>query len=1080
MEHKSQIQVPRVKLGTQGLEVSRLGFGCGGLSGIFNAPLSHEAGCSILKEAFHKGITFFDTSDIYGENHDSEIMIGKALKQLPREQVQLATKFGVVSIDWSRMEVKGTPDYVRQCCEASLKRLDVDYIDLFYTHRVDISVPIEDTMKMGELKKLVEEGKIKYIGLSEASVDTIRRAHAVHPITAVEMEYSLWTRDIEEDVIPLCRELGIGIVAYSPLGQGFFGGKAVVENLPAESVLAMHPKFTGENLEKNKILYTRFAELAAKHGCRPPQLALAWLLHQGNDVVPIPGTTKIKNLDANIGSVAVKLTHNDLKEISDAIPVNEVGGKKELNLLFKFTYSELDWRCTSSFPTLVCKKCSFFLEASATKALVSSQGMEHESKIQVPRVKLGAQGLETKVSRLGFGCGGLSGILNAPLSHEAGCSILKEAFHKGITFFDTADVCGQKHDNEIMIGKALKELPREQVQLATKCGIISVDWTHVEVKGTPDYVRQCCEASLKRLDVDYIDLFYTHRVDLSLPIEDTEDRGAQEASGGGKNKIHWIIRSQCRHNKESTCSSSYHCRTNGIFCGLVTLKRMELGIGIVAYSPLGRGFFGGKAVVENLPAESSSHPRFSGENLEKNKILYARFADLAAKHGCSPPQLALAWLFHQGNDVVPIPGTTKIKNLDANIGSVAVKLTQEDLKEISDAIPIDEVSGVRELDFLSRYTYRKSAISLLPIFFSNHSMQRSVLFSLKHIQLSFDFFTRNGAQVPNPSPKSEIGYSRLGVVSRLGFGSGGLSGILNAPLSHEAGCSILKEAFRNGITFFDTADVYGQNHDNEIMIGEALKQLPREKIQLATKCGIISVDGIHVEIKGSPDYVRQCCEASLKRLDVDYIDLFYMHRVDLSVPIEDTMGELKKLVEEGKIKYIGLSEASVDTIRRAHAVHPIAAVQMEYSLWTRDIEEDVLPLCRELGIGIVAYSPLGRGFFGGKAVVENLPAESMLSMHPRFSGENLEKNKILYAQFADLAAKHGCGPPQLALAWLFHQGNDVIPIPGTTKIKNLDANIGSVAVKLTHDDLKEISDAIPIDDVSGVREFDLLSRYTYS
>ncbi|KAL7220349.1 hypothetical protein ACSBR2_013265 [Camellia fascicularis] len=277
----------------------------------------------------------------------------------------------------------------------------------------------------------------------------------------------------------------------------------------------------------------------------------------------------------------------------------------------------------SSFPTIVCKKCSFFLEESATKALVSSQGMEHESKIQVPRVKLGAQGLE--VSRLGFGCGGLSGILNAPLSHEAGCSILKEAFHKGITFFDTADVCGQKHDNEIMIGKALKQLPREQVQLATKCGIISVDWTHVEVKGTPDYVQQCCEASLKRLDVDYIDLFYTHRVDLSLPIEDT-----------------------------------------------------------------------------------STHPRFSGENLEKNKILYARFADLAAKHGCSPPQLALAWLFHQGNDVVPIPGTTKIKNLDANIESVAVKLTQEDLKEISDAIPIDEVSGVRELDFLSRYTYRSA------------------------------------------------------------------------------------------------------------------------------------------------------------------------------------------------------------------------------------------------------------------------------------------------------------------------------------------------------------------------------------
>ncbi|KAF5950975.1 hypothetical protein HYC85_012968 [Camellia sinensis] len=398
MEHKSQIQVPRVKLGTQGLE----------------------------------------------KRH-------KALKQLPREQVQLATKFGVVSIDWSRMEVKGTPDYVRQCCEASLKRLDVDYIDLFYTHRVDISVPIEDTMKMGELKKLVEEGKIKYIGLSEASVDTIRRAHAVHPITAVEMEYSLWTRDIEEDVIPLCRELGIGIVAYSPLGQGFFGGKAVVENLPAESVLAMHPKFTGENLEKNKILYARFAELAAKHGCSPPQLALAWLLHQGNDVVPIPGTTKIKNLDANIGSVVVKLTHNDLKEISDAIPVNEVGGKKELNLLFKFTYR------VSKFIRL--GEAHNKLEGR-TEGAVLDKGIEQEAKNALRTVKTGNT-------------------------------------------------------------SALKELPREQVQLATKCGIISVDWTHVEVKGTPDYVRQCCEASLKRLDVDYIDLFYTHRVDLSLPIEDT-------------------------------------------------------------------------------------------------------------------------------------------------------------------------------------------------------------------------------------------------------------------------------------------------------------------------------------------------------------------------------------------------------------------------------------------------------------------------------------------------------------------------------------------------------------------------------
>ncbi|XP_047264144.1 probable aldo-keto reductase 1 [Capsicum annuum] len=213
MEHNAQIQIPTVKLGTQGLEVSKLGFGCAGLSGLLNAPLPHEAGCAILKEAFDKGITFFDTANIYGHEGHNEIMVGKVLKQLPREQVQLATKFGLILSADFQFQVKGTPQYVRQCCEESLKRLDVDYIDLYYQHRTDTSVPIEETM--GELKKLVEEGKIRYIGLSEANVDTIKRAHAVHPITCVQMEYSLWTREIEEDVIPLCRELGIGIVAYT-------------------------------------------------------------------------------------------------------------------------------------------------------------------------------------------------------------------------------------------------------------------------------------------------------------------------------------------------------------------------------------------------------------------------------------------------------------------------------------------------------------------------------------------------------------------------------------------------------------------------------------------------------------------------------------------------------------------------------------------------------------------------------------------------------------------------------------------------------------------------------------------------
>ncbi|KAL6957124.1 hypothetical protein U1Q18_045036, partial [Sarracenia purpurea var. burkii] len=249
----------------------------------------------------------------------------------------------------------------------------------------------------------------------------------------------------------------------------------------------------------------------------------------------------------------------------------------------------------------------------------------------------------------------------------------------------------------------------------------------------------------------------------------------------------------------------------------------------------------------------------------------------------------------------------------------------------------------------------------------------------------------------------------------------------------------------------------------------ALKGGWREKVQLATKFGLTSVDGKAV-VRGSPAYARAACETSLKRLNVDCIDLYYQHRIDTTVPIEATVGELKKLVEEGKIKYIGLSEASASTIRRAHVVHPITAVQMEWSLWSRDIEEDIVPTCRELGIGIVPYSPLGRGFLsGGANLVANLSDDDFRKSMPRFKPENLENNRKIFDRINEMAGRKSCTPSQLALAWVHHQGNDVVPIPGTTKIANVNQNIGALSVKLTPEEMAELESFASADVVKGER-----------
>ncbi|KAI3822985.1 hypothetical protein L1987_10588 [Smallanthus sonchifolius] len=316
-------EVPKVKLGSQGLVVSAQGLGCMSMSGNYGPPKPEPDMINLIHHAVDSGVTFLDTSDVYGP-HTNEILIGKALKEGLREKVQIATKFGVRWID-GKPDVCGDPAYVRSACEASLKRLDIDCIDLYYIHRIDIRVPIEVTM--GELKKLVEEGKVKYVGLSEACASTIRRAHAVHPITAVQNEWSLWSRDLEDEIVPTCRELGIGIVPYSPIGRGFLAsGPKLVESLIEGDFRKSMPRF--QNVDHNKTVFERVNEMATRKGCTAAQLALAWVHHQGTDVVPIPGTTKLENFNQNIRALSEKLTPEEMVELESFASSDVVKGER--------------------------------------------------------------------------------------------------------------------------------------------------------------------------------------------------------------------------------------------------------------------------------------------------------------------------------------------------------------------------------------------------------------------------------------------------------------------------------------------------------------------------------------------------------------------------------------------------------------------------------------------------------------------------------------------------------------------------------------------------------------------------------
>jgi aryl-alcohol dehydrogenase-like predicted oxidoreductase len=323
----------RRMVGRSGLVVSAMGLGCMGMSEFYGATDEQESVATIHR-ALDLGLDFLDTADMYGPFTNEEL-IGRAIKGR-RDQAIIATKFGIVrSDDPARRSINGQPDYVRSACEGSLKRLGVETIDLYYQHRVDPNTPIEETV--GAMAELVKEGKVRYLGLSEAGPQTLRRAFAVHPIAALQTEYSLWSRDAEDEILPTCRELGIGFVAYSPLGRGFLTGQfKSFDDLAADDYRRLSPRFQGDNFAKNLELVKRIEEIGSEKGCSAAQLALAWVLAQGDDVIPIPGTKRRKYLEENLGALEVALTPADLARIEEVAPKGVAAGTRYPEAMMSF------------------------------------------------------------------------------------------------------------------------------------------------------------------------------------------------------------------------------------------------------------------------------------------------------------------------------------------------------------------------------------------------------------------------------------------------------------------------------------------------------------------------------------------------------------------------------------------------------------------------------------------------------------------------------------------------------------------------------------------------------------------------
>ena len=691
-------------LGSTGLTVSTLGLGCMGMSFSYGPPKDKQEMITLIRAAVERGVTFFDTAEVYGPFTNEEL-VGEALAPV-RAQVVIATKFG---FDTS-VDPKGTkgapvlnsrPEHIREVIEASLKRLRTDVIDLLYQHRVDPAVPIEEVA--GAVKELIQAGKVKHFGLSEAGVQTIRRAHAVQPVAALQSEYSLWWRKPEAEVLPTLEELGIGLVPYSPLGKGYLTGKmdatATFDSTDFRSIL---PRFTPEALQANQALIDLLKGIAAKKQATPAQIALAWLLAQKPWIVPIPGTTKIHRLEENIGAVDLVLTADDLQEIDAAVaqPVQMIGEQQSSTTRksMSTTPANNDETNNSYRPD----RRTFILTGVALAAASMLPDITvadvQKQNVPMPRRHLGA----LAVSAMGLGCMNVAWGFGPPVAKRDAVKLIRHAYDRGVTYFDSAEVYGPFLSEEF-VGEALASV-RNKVVIASKFGFdIGPEGNIRGLNSRPDHIRTVVEASLRRLKTDRIDLLYQHRVDPKIPIEDVAGTvkelikegkvlhfGLSEAGGATIRRAH-------AEQTVSAIQNEYSFWTRDPE-GEVLPTCEELGIGLVAWGPLGKGYLAGAIPPSATFVKTdlrSTMPRFTPEAMAANRPVIHLLEQVARRKGVTNSQVALAWLLARKPWIVPIPGTTKINHLQENIEAAHITLSAADMQEMETGFAKLTIHGAR-------------------------------------------------------------------------------------------------------------------------------------------------------------------------------------------------------------------------------------------------------------------------------------------------------------------------------------------------------------------------------------------------